>query len=334
MRLSAPKLLLDAKALLGEGPSWDAAHQRLYWVDVYAGHLHVYQPDSGEDHIHELGKMLGCAAPTRSGKLILGLRDGLASIDLSTDIGIKKNSFQPLSTDYADDADKTKKNLRKSAKSVEKTFLGNYTLTYLAQPELALPENRFNDGKCGPDGRFVAGTMHQAEKETSGSLYSLSPDGTLKTLIRGVGISNGLTWSADYKTMYYIDTPTRKVLAYDYDLKSGEIANPRVAVKVPAAFGWPDGMTSDTQGRLWVALWGGAALSLWESGTGKLIERIAIPAKNVSSCAFGGPQRNQLYVTSARKGLDQAALTAYPATGGLFRIDTDIEGMPTFEFGD
>jgi len=72
-----------------------------------------------------------------------------------------------------------------------------------------------------------------------------------------VGISNGLAWSPDSKTMYYIDTPTHQVMAYDYDLNSGEIANPRVAVNVPAEFGWPDGMTSDTQGRLWVALWAG-----------------------------------------------------------------------------
>ncbi|MGC1377201.1 MAG: SMP-30/gluconolactonase/LRE family protein [Anaerolineales bacterium] len=293
MQLSPPKLLLDVKAELGEGPSWDATRECLYWVDVYAGHLHVYNPHTGEDNTHVLEKMIGCVAPARSGKLMLALRDGLATLDLSTD-----------------------------------------RVTFLAQPKPALPGNRFNDGKCGPDGRFVAGSMDQAEKENTGSLYSLSPNGTMKTLIAGVGISNGITWSPDHKTFYFIDTPTRKVMAYDYDLDSGEIANPRVAVSVPAEFGWPDGMTSDTKGRLWVALWGGAALSVWEPGTGQLVERIRIPAKNVSSCVFGGSGRNQLYVTSARKGLDQADLTAYPATGGLFRLETDVEGMPTFEFGD
>ena len=302
MRLGKLELLLDIKATLGEGPSWDAARECLYWLDVYAGHLHVYDPKSGADEIRALGKMVGCVTPTRSGKLILALRDGLATVRL------------PAHGETFD--------------------LSINRLAYLAQPELTLPGNRFNDGKCGPDGRFLAGTMDHAEKENTGSLYSLSPNGTLKTLITGVGISNGLTWSPDYKTFYFIDTPTHCVMAYDYDLGSGEIANPRIAVRIPEEFGWPDGMTSDTNGRLWVALWGGAALSVWEPGAGQLVQRIPIPAKNVSSCAFGGPERNQLYVTSARKGLDEAALTAYPATGGLFRLETDVEGMPTFAFGD
>jgi sugar lactone lactonase YvrE len=303
MQLSTPTLLLDAKAALSEGPSWDAARQLLYWIDIYAGHLHVYNPVSGEDRIHALGQSIGCVAPARSGRLVLAVRDGLATLDLFTD-------------------------------KTSDAFLEAPTLKFLAQPELHLPGNRYNDGKCGPDGRFLAGSMEQAEEHNTGSFYSLSPDGTLKTLLTGLGISNGLAWSPDHKTLYHIDTPTHNVMAYDYDLTSGEIANGRLAVRVPDEFGWPDGMTSDTQGRLWVALWGGAGLTVWEPGTGQLLERIPIPAKNVSACVFGGPERNQLYVTSARKGLDEATLAEYPLTGGLFRIETDVEGMSTFQFGD
>ncbi|MDX9990597.1 MAG: SMP-30/gluconolactonase/LRE family protein [Anaerolineales bacterium] len=207
-------------------------------------------------------------------------------------------------------------------------------VAWVAQPEPQLPNNRFNDGKCGPDGRFIAGTMDMREKDPSGGLYSLSPDGTLRVLKKNVRISNGLAWSADHKTFYHIDTPTREIVAYDYDLSSGEIANPRVVIRVPAGLGWPDGMTADSQGRLWVALWGGAALTVWDAQKGRLLEKIDFPAKNVTSCAFGGSQQNTLYVTSARSGLDTADLTAFPASGGLFRLETDVQGQPSFVFGD
>ena len=210
--------------------------------------------------------------------------------------------------------------------------LASSRLEYIARPEANLPGNRFNDGKCGPDGRFLAGTMDNAEQQASGAFYSLDPDGRLKTLLTGVGISNGLAWSPDHLTLYYIDTPTSQVKAFDYDLQSGAIANPRTVVYVPPSLGWPDGMTTDADGNLWVALWGGAAITVWNPENGELRQKIDFPAKNVSSCAFGGAGLNELYITTARKGLTQAELQAYPASGNLFRIQTDVTGSPTFAF--
>lgn len=191
--------------------------------------------------------------------------------------------------------------------------------------------NRFNDGKCDPRGRFLAGTMDMGEKDPNGSLYSFD-EKSVARLLDGVTISNGLTWSPDHKTFYYIDTPTRKVRAFDYDLETGAIANAREAVHVPESFGWPDGMTSDMQGNLWVAMWGGAQVTKWDPATGQLLERIPVPAKNVSSCVFGGKNMNELYFTSARVGLDEETLKQYPLTGGVFRLETKVEGMPSFEF--
>jgi len=191
--------------------------------------------------------------------------------------------------------------------------------------------NRFNDGKCDPRGRFLAGTMDMGEKDPNGSLYSFDGKSVTK-LLNNVTISNGMAWSSDYKTFYYIDTPTREVKAFDFDLETGAIANPRVVVYVPESLGWPDGMTSDAQGNLWIAIWGGAQVTKWNPNTGQLLEQIPVPAKNVSSCVFGGRDMNELYITSARKGLDKAALEGYPLTGGLFRLETKVEGMPTFEF--
>jgi sugar lactone lactonase YvrE len=206
-------------------------------------------------------------------------------------------------------------------------------LTRLVNPEPHLPGNRFNDGKCDPVGRFLAGTMDDAEKEASGSLYSYSPDSALKTLLTGIRISNGLAWNPDYQIFYHIDTPTRQVTAFDYNLATGDIANPRPVVIVPPELGWPDGMTSDSEGMLWVAMWGGAKLTRWNPATGQLLEAIPVPALNVTSCVFGGSDLTDLYITSARNGMNAEQLAKYPLSGGLFRIRTKIRGMPTFEFG-
>ena len=206
--------------------------------------------------------------------------------------------------------------------------------TPLVSPESHLPGNRFNDGKCDPAGRFLAGTMDNAEVEASGSLYSLSPDGALKTILTGVRISNGLAWSPDHSTLYYIDTPTRTVMAFEYDLATGDISHPRKAIQVNEELGWPDGMTSDTRGNLWIAMWGGAALTKWDPATGRLLQTIPIPALNVTSCAFGGEGLTDLYITSARKGMSNEQLAKYPLTGSLFRLQTDFKGMPTYSYGN
>jgi sugar lactone lactonase YvrE len=287
-----PELIFAAKAALGEGPAWDARTDTLYWLDIKSHAVHIFDPKTGVDKSIDVGEQVGCAAPTRNGNLILGLKTGLAALDLST------------------------------AK-----------LDFFARPEAHLPGNRFNDGKCDPAGRFLLGSMDDAEAEASGAFYSVDRDYRVRKLFEGVRISNGIAWSPDYKTLYYIDTPTRNVMAYDYDLERGDINNPRRAVTIPDGVGWPDGMTSDAEGNLWIALWGGAALTCWEPATGSLIRKIDIPALNVTSCVFGGAGLRTLYVTSARKGMSAEQLAQYPLTGGLFKIETQTQGLPTFVFG-
>jgi sugar lactone lactonase YvrE len=250
---------------------------------------------SGAEVLVELDGLIGCLAPRQNGGLILTLsRDG------------GRSSFASLDLD-------------------------SLQLTPLAALRDEPSTNRFNDGKCDPRGRFLAGTMDLNEKNPHGSLYSFDGKSIAK-LLSQITISNGMAWSPDHQTFYYIDTPTREVRAFDYDLSTGEAANPRCVISVPLALGWPDGMTSDRQGNLWVAMWGGAQVTKWNPGTGRLLQQIPIPAKNVSSCTFGGRDRNELYITSARIGLDEISLTQYPLTGGVFRIQTGVEGMPTFEF--
>ncbi|HSQ39683.1 MAG TPA: SMP-30/gluconolactonase/LRE family protein, partial [Anaerolineales bacterium] len=192
--------------------------------------------------------------------------------------------------------------------------------------------NRFNDGKCDPAGRLLAGTMDMDEKAASGNLYSLEAGKPPRKLLDGIRISNGLAWSPDYRLFYYIDTPTRQVRAFDYDLETGNISKPRVVVEIPSGMGFPDGMTSDMEGRLWIAQWGGSRVSKWNPLTGQKEAEIAVPVPHVTSCVFGGPRRDILFVTTARVGLDKSTLAQNPLSGGLFQIQTQTEGMPTFDF--
>jgi sugar lactone lactonase YvrE len=287
------ELVADAKALLGEGPIWDERTQTLYWIGIFDKRIYA-----GADLLVELDDFIGCIVPRKSGGLLLALSHA--------EEGYLRSSFASLDLDSG-------------------------KLTPLSTLKDEPSNNRFNDGKCDPRGRFIAGTMDMAEKDPCGSLYSFDGKSVTK-LLSDVTISNGLTWSPDYKTFYYIDTSTREIKAFDYDIETGAIANPRLAIRIPESFGWPDGMTSDTQGNLWIAMWGGAQVTKWNPNTGQLLEQVAVPAKNVSSCVFGGKNLNELYITSARKGLDATTLAQYPLTGGLFRLQTKVAGMPTFEF--
>lgn len=145
-----------------------------------------------------------------------------------------------------------------------------------------------------------------------------------KKMIDDVTISNGIVWSQDKTRMYYIDTPTQKVMAYDYDNETGKISNPEVAVNIPDGLGYPDGSTMDSEGMLWIAMWGGQAVTRWNPETGKLLERITIPALNVTSCAFGGRNLETLFITTARAGMSEEQISRFPESGGLFKIKPGV----------
>jgi sugar lactone lactonase YvrE len=206
------------------------------------------------------------------------------------------------------------------------------TVRRLVSPRGEAKHTRFNDGKCDPRGRFLAGTMDLAEKDDSGALYSLSANGQISRLLKHVTISNGLAWAPDGKTLYFIDTPTRKVMAFDYDLDTGAIMNGRVIIRFEKSFGSPDGMTSDTDGNLWIAMWGGGRVSQWKPD-GTLLAQFGVEAVNVTACVFGGPAMNELFITTALAGTEPAAFRKFPHAGGVFRMETRVTGMPTYEYG-
>ena len=180
-------------------------------------------------------------------------------------------------------------------------------------------------------GRFWAGTKDIEGGRSLGSLYRLDPDGTVARVVRDVTVSNGLGWSLDGRTMYYIDSPTHAVDAFDFEPETGSISHRRRLGAFPERWGLPDGMTIDEEGFLWVAFWGGAAVRrIAPDGRIELV--VEFPVSQVTSCAFGGADLADLYVTSARDSLTDAQLADQPIAGGLFRLRPGVAGLPSHPF--
>lgn len=201
----------------------------------------------------------------------------------------------------------------------------------VADVETEVPETMMNDGKCDPAGRFWAGTKDVDGHRPLGSLYRLDGDHLPTKVLTDVTTSNGLGWSLDQRTMYYIDSPTYRIDALDYDITSGAVSNRRSHVEIPRSWGLPDGMTVDEEGFLWVAFWGGSAVRRL-APDGRVDAIVRFPVTQVTSCAFGGPDLSDLFVTSARSGLTDAALSQQPLAGGLFRVRPSVRGLPSRPF--
>ncbi len=201
------------------------------------------------------------------------------------------------------------------------------TLTPIADPEADKPDNRFNDGKCSPDGRFFAGSISLAKKTGDAKLYRLDPDLTLHEAFGPVTNSNGIAWSADGKTVYYIDTPRREVLAFDYE--DGHLRNLRSAFSTGHIEASPDGMTIDANGHLWIAFCHGGCVSCFDPANGNELHRVLIPCLETTACAFGGPDLADLFVTT---GVHKTAKEEH--AGRLFVIrGLKAKGVPANAFG-
>lgn len=171
--------------------------------------------------------------------------------------------------------------------------------------------------------------MPLTEDRPTGSLYMMGADRNPHRMVTAVTISNGLAWSPDRRYMYYIDTPTMLVARFDYDDSTGSLGARTTAFRIPREDGYPDGMSIDSEGMLWVAHWGGWQLTRWDPVKGVKLQSIRMPVSNVTSCTFGGEGFGDIYVTSARKGLSEAQLAAQPLAGALFVIrGTGIRGLP------
>ncbi len=199
-----------------------------------------------------------------------------------------------------------------------------------ANPEPDLPGNRFNDGKLDRSGRFWAGTMDDAEEAATGSLYRLEADRSWRCFDEGYRVTNGPAFSRDGRRMYHNDSARQ--VTYVFDLDSGGVpSNRRIFARYGGAEGYPDGMTVDADDCLWIAFWDGWCVRRY-SPEGNCLELIGLPVQKPTSCAFGGPDLRQLYVTSASAGLTEEERSAQPCAGGLFMLDTPFAGLEDVAF--
>ncbi|MCH2155463.1 MAG: SMP-30/gluconolactonase/LRE family protein [Opitutales bacterium] len=288
------ELIVDAQAILGEGPIWDERRNLLWWVDIITGKLHAYDPITDAARAIDTEPLFGTVVVRESGGLLGAYHDGFHYLDPETG-----------------------------------------TRTLISDPESDKPDNRFNDGKCDPQGRLWAGTMaiEGPYSEPKGSLYCLGLDESVERKIDAVTISNGIGWSPDGRWMYYVDSPERTVSRFEFDGKTGEISKPTRVISYPKKGGVPDGLVVDAEGMLWVAQFGGGCVVRWNPENGEKLTEIQLPAKQITACTFGGPGLKDLYITSARVGLSDSELAEQPQAGGLFRVRGAGRGMLANRFG-
>lgn len=201
----------------------------------------------------------------------------------------------------------------------------------IAEPERDRVENRFNDGCCDRQGRFLAGSMSLTRRAPSASLWSLGPDLTASELQADVTVANGLAFDAEGSTMWWADSPQERVFQFDYDGHTGTAHNKRIWLDRGHAPGRPDGATVDADGCYWSARWRGGAVARF-SPAGKLDRIVELPVEQVTMCTFGGADCRTLFITTARNHLDAAAIARQPLAGSVFAIDAGVTGLPASRF--
>lgn len=265
-------------------------NDQLIYVDIENHALVTLNPESGEEQTWNVGERIGTVVPRASGGTLYAGDTGIIAFDPVS--GAKQTLADPESEKRA--------------------------------------TNRFNDGKCDPAGRFWAGTISLVKNTGDANLYMLDTDGSLQLKIDNVTNSNGICWNADATKMYYIDTATKQVRAYDYDNASGAISNATITIDT-AKHGYdssPDGMTIDANGNLWVAFCHGGCVTCFDPNTGKEIRKVELPCLETTACAFGGPNLDRLFITTGIHSKIEEA-----DAGKVFVIDgLGVKGVPAFAY--
>ncbi|MEU9957124.1 SMP-30/gluconolactonase/LRE family protein [Streptomyces sp. NPDC050982] len=309
----AYEVAVRAEAALGEGPTWDADAQRLIWIDILGSRVHTYDPVSGRRTVMATEQHVGAAKPRAGGGLIVNLRDGVGLYgpggESSGDSGASGGAGDSGASGGAGDLD---------GSGGSGGSGGSDSFRWLHR-EVA-PGRRANDAAVAPDGALWAGTMRYDEAPGGGTLSRIAPDGTVETVLDDVAVSNGTGWSPDGRLMYYIDSPTRRIDVFDFD---GQRATGRRELAViEEGDGFPDGLTVDADGCVWVALWDGGAVRRY-TPDGKLDRVVELPVTRPTACAFGGADLTDLYITTARTGLE----APHPLAGSVLVVPGAGKGL-------
>ncbi len=280
----------DVTAVLGEGPYWVPEESSLLWVDVPSGQLFRTHIPSGVTESMSLDAV-SAAFPALGGGILCA---GDNRLTLHT----------PPATP------------------------GHSWVSRVIAEVPARDGIRFNDASVDPAGRVWVGSMHIGETDPLGELYRLDPGRVLTPVVKGVTVSNGIAWSPDGSRMYYADSPMRRIDVFDYDPATGEAFQRRVFTDLSRLEGVPDGLTVDVDGCVWVAMWGGGALRRF-SPDGQQDAVLPVPVSLPTSCAFGGPDLADLYVTTASIDLTDPELAAQPLAGRLLRFRPGPIGLPS-----
>ena len=287
------RCVADVRAILGEGPVWDARDGGLYWVDIEGRRVFCFQPETEAMREWRTPFRLSSLAPRAAGGFIAGTERGFAFVELE---GGRFDVF--------------------------------------AEPEADRPENRSNDGKLDARGRFWGGTMHNPKRQASGALYRVDADQTITRVDDGYRITNGPAFSLDGRRMYHSDTALQVTYVFDLD-DAGRPSNRRPFLTWGEGEGHPDGMTVDAEDGLWIAFWGASCLRRY-APDGALLAILPVPVEQPSSCVFGGPDLDRLFITTARESLSEERLADQPQAGGLFVADAGllggVRGVPIVPF--
>ena len=284
--------VVDIRAECGETPVWDEREQVLWWIDCPAAAIYRYRPDRGRNE---------------QAKVEID-SSHVGCIALAEDGGMLVLSGTGLWRHKPDG-----------------------TRTRLATVDTDRPENIPNDGKCDPQGRFWFGTMHRDSAKETGRLYRYDTARGLVAMDEGFSCSNGMGWSPDGGTMYFVDMMPGRILAYDFNGRDGSISNRRLFAQVDPAEGAPDGLAVDDVGGVWAAHWDGWCLSRF-APDGKRTAKIPVPVERPTCPTFGGKDMRDVYVTSAAMQLDAGRLAKGPLAGSLFRLRSDVAGPKAVRF--